>query len=352
MPQRQVMSPTAPDGTATGCVPPVANRRRAPTGRGAPQHSRGRGRPGPACRTRSVLIALLATTLVAVAATNALADPVPGLTRALREAKHTKARINAAASLGRLSDPRGVEPLMAALRHDDSEIVRAVAAAALGSIGDRRALKVLRQAYNDRDQTVRTHARTAVRAIRRARRNSAQQSRIEAQSPEVKPPIRVAPRERPVLDEPILFVELKSVNDKSLEQPGKPRRGRAEPPSWAAATLRDFMMAELRRAKQVTVESARANDLNLRKFVVDATIISLHRQRRGPWIEIACAMRLAISNERGRMLSVLTGGAAVQVPHQSFRREYERQMRLEALENAAKNMHQDLMTYLARQAKL
>jgi hypothetical protein len=46
------------------------------------------------------------------------------------------------------------------------------------------------------------------------------------------------------------------------------------------------------------------------------------------------------------MLSFLTGGAKVQVPRSTFRVQYEPQLKREALENAIKSVHGDLVKYL------
>ena len=55
-------------------------------------------------------------------------------------------RWKAAESLGRLKDPRGIDPLIDTLFDEDFR-VRVKAAWALGSIGDSRALAPLRQLY-------------------------------------------------------------------------------------------------------------------------------------------------------------------------------------------------------------
>ena len=65
-----------------------------------------------------------------------------------------------------------------------------------------------------------------------------------------------------------------------------------------------------------------------------------------------CELRLSISDQRGRMLSFLTGGVAVQVPQRTFRYEYEPQLQKEALAGAAEKINRDLMAYLDEQTHL
>ena len=71
--------------------------------------------------------------------------------RLLRELQSNTAGIKyltAAMALGRLRDPRAVEPLIQALKHPNCE-VRYVAAVALGEIGDARAIDPLVEALAD-----------------------------------------------------------------------------------------------------------------------------------------------------------------------------------------------------------
>jgi HEAT repeat protein len=82
------------------------------------------------------------------------------LCRAL-EHPDDKVRQLAANALGRLGDPRAVNPLLKALK-DYNLIVRAEAAYALGNLGDLRATEPLTEALEDRDQIVRRAAAKAL----------------------------------------------------------------------------------------------------------------------------------------------------------------------------------------------
>lgn len=73
----------------------------------------------------------------------------------------------AAVALGNARDPRGVEPLIKALRSSD-DFVRNFAATALGKIGDPRALEPLVQALSDTHMLVRRAAAQALGSLRLA----------------------------------------------------------------------------------------------------------------------------------------------------------------------------------------
>jgi len=70
----------------------------------------------------------------------------------------------AAQALGALGDPQALEPLLRALRDDDSD-VRQAAAQALGALGDPQALKPLLRALRDDDSDVRQAAAQALEQL-------------------------------------------------------------------------------------------------------------------------------------------------------------------------------------------
>jgi len=75
-----------------------------------------------------------------------------------------KGWVRAAEALGRIGDPRGVKPLVMALK-SDSEVMRAAAARALGEIGDSMAVEALIVALNDYYKIVRNDAALALGEI-------------------------------------------------------------------------------------------------------------------------------------------------------------------------------------------
>ncbi|HMA36537.1 MAG TPA: HEAT repeat domain-containing protein [Chloroflexia bacterium] len=80
------------------------------------------------------------------------------------EAGDDDTRAEAAFALGQIGDPRAVEPLIAALRDEDT-VVRTEAAAALGALGDRRAVEPLIRALYDTQWEVRSNAALSLGAL-------------------------------------------------------------------------------------------------------------------------------------------------------------------------------------------
>jgi hypothetical protein len=141
-------------------------------------------------------------------------------------------------------------------------------------------------------------------------------------------------------EQPRAYVRLERIIDRSSGRvSAKNRKVRAD-------EMRDLIRKELAAAPEVTLEAARAEGLDIRQYTVDATIERLDRQVRGRHVEVVCELRLSISDRRGRMLSFLTGGVAVQVPKRTFRPQYEPQLQREALEGAAKKINRDLLAYI------
>lgn len=292
------------------------------------------------------LVAFVAVLSLGVA--SAHADQIANLAKRLDTSDNDKARIAAAVSLGQLKDARALKPLVKAL-HDKNVVVRALAASGLGTLGDSRALPALRRASLDKDKTVRKRATEAIGIIRKASDASAGNSsaRYMVKSRTIRAAhYRVDGRESPRLSprKPDLFVSIRTAADKSTGRSSKRAREERED------RLQNLMHAELKGSKRLTTLTSVAEDFKLPVYAVDLSITRLNRVVNGPWIEVECELRIAISNERGKMISFLTGGAKVQVPKRSFRKQYEPNMRREALENAVKSVHQDLVRYLLKTA--
>jgi HEAT repeat protein len=290
----------------------------------------------------SLALGLLVAALALVfGPASARAEKVHDLSRALVSGKSEKARISAAVSLGRLKDARAIKPLVRALS-DDSNVVRALAATALGHIGDPAAIPGLQRASQDRDTTVRRRATDAIALIRKSSPGSAAAARSlglgHGQGQGRMANYAIAPHEQPAT--PQVFVVLKSTQDKSNgNTPSKVRQLRA-------THMRTLMMDQLRRDQTVTLMSSLSTEVGIDPYSMDVTIMKLERFERGPFVEVECEIRVAISDRRGKMLSFLTGGAKVQVPRQTFRLQYETQLKREALENAVRSVHGDLVKYL------
>jgi hypothetical protein len=294
-----------------------------------------------------VAAAAIALAFLVAGAGEAHADKIQELSRRLSKAHSEKARIAAAVSLGHLKNDRTLKPLVLALK-DSSRVVRAVAASALGELADSRALPALRRATRDADSTVRKKAVQSIALIRSraSQRNKLADKRFVPKSRQVRSAhYQIRGREAPLLSprKPELLVAVRTASD---DTPGKLRKAVRRK---RASMMRSFMVRELSDNRHVTINEAVAAEFSLDHYSIDLSIVRLNRQARGPYVELECEIRIAISNERGKMISFLTGGAKVQVPKRTFRRQYENQMRREALENAVKSVHQDLVRFLRSQ---
>jgi hypothetical protein len=288
---------------------------------------------------RSAVIALVGLFALASFAELAVADRIKTLSKTLMRSKSEKARIAAAVSLGRTQDKRAMQVLIGALQ-DKSNVVRAVAASALGHLGSSAALPALRTATKDKDKTVRRRATEAIGLIRRL--DSKYSKPISTKRKLAR--YAISGRETPRLkaQKPELFVIVKAASDKSPSKTKKKTRVKR------AKVMKVWMERELDRNSRVTRKEAVAEPLELEQYSIDLSIEKLAAATKGPYVEVECEIRITISNQRGKMLSFLTGGAKVQVPKRTFRTQYAPQLRKEALENAVKSVNQDLITYLRK----
>jgi HEAT repeat protein len=93
-------------------------------------------------------------------------DPVPMLVEKLAQSDSFRVRTQAAAVLGRIRDPRAIDPLIASLSHDESYVVRGASAGALGHLGGARVIDPLFRALRDEDPFVRSLAEEALTEVK------------------------------------------------------------------------------------------------------------------------------------------------------------------------------------------
>jgi hypothetical protein len=294
-----------------------------------------RSRKQPFSTLRTLLACGLAGLLLVGSAAPAFADRIDDLSRTLEREKDEKARIAAAVGLGRIADERAVPVLIRALR-DPSAVVRGVAASALGHIGDSRAVPALEKLLADGSEPVRARAKEALAAIRD------HEARLSNGGQPVSTSY-VAPRERPLLagpasESPRLFVSVKSISNKT-DNGGKP----------FADKMREFLVNNLGESPEITLDSALATDDHLSRFTIDGAITSMSKTSSARYVELRCEVQISISNSKGKILSIVTGGATLQVPRASWRDAAEKNLWQQALENAVRGAHQNLVTYMTRQ---
>ena len=111
-------------------------------------------------------VCLFALLLLAAASARGASDAkVDELCRAVIDDGNYKVRVQAALVLGKLGDPRAVQPLIKALG-DPNKTVRGIAASALGQLGDASAVEPLRDLLrHESDSFVRGQAEKAMAAL-------------------------------------------------------------------------------------------------------------------------------------------------------------------------------------------
>jgi hypothetical protein len=284
--------------------------------------------------TRALALAIVMMTFLRVAH----ADRISDLT-AMLSSSSEKTRISAVVSLAKLGDKRALKPLVTAL-HDPNAQVRALAATALGKLGHKAALPALTEmAQNDPDDTVRARAQEAATTVAHA-------NHIATDAPEA--PASAQARHmsgfghspHAVDDKPDLYVLVKGTNDDS---PGKAdkitRKANAD-------ILKQVFTDELKSAPQVTTTESVAQRWGLDARHIDLSVVKMEVVQNGGYVEMQTELRLAISDDSGKMLSFLSGGAKVQVPRAKFNLNALPMMRRDALEGAMRGMFDKLLAHL------
>lgn len=295
---------------------------------------------------RSVALLLVAAALLR--GTPASADGVEELTKMLSSSSD-KARISAVVSLARLNDRTALKPLVTAL-HDPNAQVRALAATALGRLGHKAALPALKSAVEDPDDAVRTRAKAAAIAVAKANKLPDPFPVVVAAGPET---LAGSPQARKsggragfgrqahaVENHPDLYI---TINTSMDDSPGKAdkvaRKAHGE-------ILRQTLSDSFKNQPMVTTIAADAQKWGLDPRHLDLSVIKLDVQQAGTMIEVEAQLRLAISDDTGKMLSFLSGGAKIQVPKRTFDMKFLPNLRKEALENAMRGMFDKLLAHL------
>jgi HEAT repeat protein len=305
---------------------------------------------------RVVALCLLAAAIVH--ARPARADDVADLAQLLASSSSDKQRLSAVLSLARLGDRRTLKPLVGAL-HDPNARIRAIAAAALGHLAHKAALPALRAAADDPDPVVRTHARQAALAVAKAN-NLPADLPDDSSAPEPTAPATATAdaaatpavarhgkgrpgfghQPRAVDARPDLYVLIKSSSDDS---PGKQDKDARK---VHADLVRQVLFDSFKATPQVTTVAADAQRWGLDPRHIDLSVVKMEISNAGGFVEVDAELRLAISDDTGKMLSFLSGGAKVSVPRRSFDPKFLPELRKEALENAMRGMFDKLLAHL------
>lgn len=307
-------------------------------------------------RVAAVLVALIACAAAPSIAHADDADRIAQLSETL-SAKHSERdRVAACTALARMNSKVALRPLVAALR-DASPTVRGIAAAGLGKLGHRAALPALRAAQGDSDVIVQKRAAEAIVQICTANNlpvAAAPTSSIVPPAPTTQPSVAkglagarpavakagFGNQPRAVAPRPELFIVIKSASDDSAGKHDKKAR------KLHADALRDAMATELASESLVTVMPADAKKFGLDARHLDLSVVSIDLRTDGAFMEVEAQLRLAISDDNGRMLSFVSGGAKIQVPRKGYDASYLPQLRKEALENAVRGLFGKLIDQL------
>jgi hypothetical protein len=303
-------------------------------------------------RLSRACIAMLA---ILLASAPGRADPhVAQLTRMLHSGSD-KTRLSAVLALAKLGDPAAEKPLITAL-HDPSVRVRGVAVTALGRLGCEAALPSLRTlASDDPDEDVRKAASNA--AMKIAQAHVRDHARLEADVEARRAAPRaggagggghlaasvVAPAPDLVGPHPDLYVLINSSSDDSPGTADKATR------RLHADIIKRVLLQQCHGEASVTQVADDAERWGLAARHIDLSVTRLDVGKTLDHIEIAAQLRLAISDDSGKMMSFLSGGAMVQVSNQTFDARYLPALRRQALETAMRGMFEKLLAHLRDQ---
>ncbi len=268
-------------------------------------------------------------------------DRVVELAKLLSSSTSEKARISAAASLGKLGDKRAVKPLVDALKDPDPQ-VRAMAAASLGKLGHKASLPALRNAAReDADEDVRTIAHEAATKV-------AKDNQLPDELAPVDDHVAAAHGGRAGFGHQAHAVEVHPdlyvvINSSADDSPGKTDKKTRKA---HGDIVRQVLLDQCKSAPLVTTVATDAQRWGLDARHVDLSVVKLEAAPAGNFVEIDAELRLAISDDRGKMLSILSGGAKVQVPRKTYDAKYLPVLRKEALENAMRGMFEKLIAHL------
>jgi hypothetical protein len=296
---------------------------------------------------RVSLVALVAATLTIAWMPAARADDRVDRLAQMLQSSSEKTRISSVAALAKLGDKRALKPLVAALK-DPSATVRALSARALGQLGHRACLPALRGlASDDPDANVRDRAREAAVLVAKANHVPDQlpPQPAGAQTASARRASGFGHSPHAVESRPDLYVEVKSSRDDS---PGKADKATRK---VHADIIKTTLVDSFKSSPQVTMAAADAQRWGLDPRHIDVSVVKCEVSRTNGQVEVEAELRLAISDDHGKMLSFLSGGAKVQVPGARFNANYLPQLRREALENAMRGMFDKLLVHLRETAQ-
>ncbi len=281
-------------------------------------------------RSRRQVLRLGVGVLALCLARPAFADQVGRLVDALGGSPSYKVRVQAAAVLSRMIDPRIAGALGRAATVDPHKVVRAFAAGLLGrnaggDTRDDRARAALMRARIDANPDVRTAAIAALAQLDRRRAvPSPSLAPAQAVTGVMPSSARANPR---------LTITLRGIGDQT---------------GHAGAGLREQMRQSLADQLRAQVAVSIGTDLNPKTaFAIDGAIRRLDLTTRPNEIEIACAVDLVLSRPTRGIVLIAKGEALVQRPRRGYRPEQRPLIEREAMEHAVRSANENLSRYLS-----
>lgn len=273
-------------------------------------------------------------------------ERVAVLARMLKSSSE-RTRLAAVLALAKLGDRAAEKPLVTALG-DKYMRVRAVAATALGRLDCDAALPTLRVlAVSDAADDVRRAASNA--ALKIAKSSHQRDERIASVDAEARRTASGhgrAPAARDGEPHAELYLLINSSADDSPGRPDKIAR------KTHAEIVKRALIATFKTEASITSVAAEAQRWRLTARHIDLSVTKLGATRAGTYVEVDAQLRLAISDDNGKMLSFLSGGAKVQVPADKFDPQDLPSLRREALESAMQGMVAKLLAHLRDQPTL
>ncbi|MEO8701085.1 MAG: HEAT repeat domain-containing protein [Kofleriaceae bacterium] len=267
------------------------------------------------------------------------------LAKMLSSSSNEKARLSAVVALAKLGDKTALKPLVTALA-DPSVKVRIVAAVGLGRLGHKAALPALRSAAtDDSDDTVRTRARDAAIAIAKSNKlpdpfSDSADAVATTEAPKKKAKAGFGNAPRAIESHPDLYIVIKSSADDSPGTTDKPAR------KTHADIIRQSLAEQCRSAINVTSLAADAQRWGLDLRNIDLSVVKMAVTQVGDHFDVEAQLRIAISDDKGKMLSFLSNGATISVPKSSLNPRTLPRLRKEVLEGAMHGMFDKLIAHL------
>jgi hypothetical protein len=299
---------------------------------------------------RLLVSALTAITIcLHVPLAHADSDSIAALAATISKSASEKQRLAAVLSLAKISDRATVKPLVNALR-DPSAKVRVAAVVALGRLGHKSSLPALRESRNDSDDLVRKQATIALSAVNKANGltdddASTAAPAVEAVTNDSANKAGFGNKPRALAPQAELYVLINTSNDDSpgrLDDAARKVHG---------DVLRAAMKSQLTASKVVSSNASDVAKLGIAARHLDLSVVKLEAGGSGNYIEIEAQLRLAISDSSGKILSMISGGAKVQVLRKIFNAKNMSAYRKEALESAVAGLFGKLLTHLRKSAQ-